>query len=120
LTDITDGTSNTVAMSESILGDGAEVSPTQPGDEKVAYKYTGYSGTLLHRAVETHRLGVLNYLLGRRMDPEARERAGLTDGLIRLSVGIEGLSDLRADLGRGLERVSRLLAAAPMRAAAGC
>jgi prepilin-type processing-associated H-X9-DG protein len=33
-------------MSESILGDGAEVSPTQPGDEKVAYKYLGYSGTL--------------------------------------------------------------------------
>ena len=44
--DITDGTSNTVAMSESILGDGAEVSATQPGDEKVAYKYTGFSGTL--------------------------------------------------------------------------
>ena len=46
LTDITDGTSNTVAMSESILGDGAEVSPTQPGDEKVAYKYLGYTGNL--------------------------------------------------------------------------
>ncbi|MFM8272450.1 MAG: DUF1559 domain-containing protein [Gemmata sp.] len=46
ITDITDGTSNTAAMSESILGDGAEVSATQPGDEKVAYKYTGFSGTL--------------------------------------------------------------------------
>jgi prepilin-type N-terminal cleavage/methylation domain-containing protein/prepilin-type processing-associated H-X9-DG protein len=46
ITDITDGTSNTAAFSESILGDGAEVSSTQPGDEKVAYKYTGYSGTL--------------------------------------------------------------------------
>jgi prepilin-type N-terminal cleavage/methylation domain-containing protein/prepilin-type processing-associated H-X9-DG protein len=46
ITDITDGTSNTAAMSESILGDGAEVSPTQPGDEKVAYKYLGYTGTL--------------------------------------------------------------------------
>jgi prepilin-type N-terminal cleavage/methylation domain-containing protein/prepilin-type processing-associated H-X9-DG protein len=44
--DITDGTSNTVAMSESILGDGAENSSTQPGDEKVAYKYLGFSGTL--------------------------------------------------------------------------
>ena len=44
--DIADGTSNTAAFSESILGDGAEVSATQPGDEKVAYKYTGYSGTL--------------------------------------------------------------------------
>jgi prepilin-type N-terminal cleavage/methylation domain-containing protein/prepilin-type processing-associated H-X9-DG protein len=44
--DITDGTSNTAAMSESILGDGAEISSTQPGDEKVAYKYLGYTGTL--------------------------------------------------------------------------
>jgi prepilin-type N-terminal cleavage/methylation domain-containing protein/prepilin-type processing-associated H-X9-DG protein len=46
ISDITDGTSNTAAMSESILGDGAEVSPTQPGDETVAYKYLGYTGTL--------------------------------------------------------------------------
>jgi prepilin-type processing-associated H-X9-DG protein len=46
VTDITDGTSNTAAFSESILGEGAEVSPTQPGDEQVAYKYTGFSGTL--------------------------------------------------------------------------
>ena len=35
------------------------------------------------------------------MDPAARARAGLTDGLVRLSVGIEGLEDLRADLARG-------------------
>ena len=46
VTDITDGTSNSAAFSESILGDGAEVSATQPGDETVAYKYLGYTGTL--------------------------------------------------------------------------
>jgi prepilin-type N-terminal cleavage/methylation domain-containing protein/prepilin-type processing-associated H-X9-DG protein len=46
ITDISDGTANTTAMSESILGDGAEASPTQPGGQTVAYKYTGFSGTL--------------------------------------------------------------------------
>jgi prepilin-type processing-associated H-X9-DG protein len=46
ITDITDGTSNTAAFSESILGDGPEISPTQSGNEKVAYKYLGFSGTL--------------------------------------------------------------------------
>jgi prepilin-type N-terminal cleavage/methylation domain-containing protein/prepilin-type processing-associated H-X9-DG protein len=46
LTDIIDGTSNTAAFSESILGDGAEASATQPGDERTAYKNTGFSGTL--------------------------------------------------------------------------
>jgi len=55
------------------------------------------------------------------MDPAARTRAGLTDGLIRLSVGIEGLEDLRADLARGLERVARVAAAPTLtRAASGC
>ncbi|MFO0849082.1 MAG: DUF1559 domain-containing protein [Gemmataceae bacterium] len=44
--DFIDGTSNTAAMSESTLGDGPEVTPTQPGDQQVAYKYLGYSGTL--------------------------------------------------------------------------
>ncbi len=54
------------------------------------------------------------------MDPAARARAGLTDGLLRLSVGIEDLEDLRADLARGLERVRRLGGAAPLsRAASG-
>jgi len=44
------------------------------------------------------------------MDPAARERAGLTDGLIRLSIGIEALEDLRADLVRALARAARALA----------
>ena len=40
------------------------------------------------------------------MDPLARERAGIRDGLIRLSVGIEDPSDLTADLAAGLERAA--------------
>ena len=45
------------------------------------------------------------------MDPEARRRAGLTDGLIRLSVGIEALEDLRADLAAGLDRARHAVGA---------
>jgi cystathionine gamma-synthase len=41
------------------------------------------------------------------MDPQARARAGLTDGLLRLSVGIEAYDDLRDDFAAGLERARR-------------
>jgi cystathionine gamma-synthase len=55
------------------------------------------------------------------MDPAARARAGLTDGLVRLSVGIEGLEDLRRDLTGALERVQRVLEAPALsRAVSGC
>jgi cystathionine gamma-synthase len=40
------------------------------------------------------------------MDEAARRTAGLTDGLLRLSIGIEALEDLREDLARGLGRTS--------------
>ncbi len=55
------------------------------------------------------------------MDPAARARAGLTDGLVRLSVGIEGLEDLRNDLAGALERVQRVIATPALsRAVSGC
>lgn len=38
------------------------------------------------------------------MQESARRAAGLTDGLLRLSVGIEALEDLRSDLAAGLAR----------------
>ncbi len=38
----------------------------------------------------------------RGMTPEARQRAGVSDGLIRLSVGVEALEDLLADLEQAL------------------
>jgi cystathionine gamma-synthase len=38
------------------------------------------------------------------MAPEARAAAGLVDGLLRLSIGIEAFEDLRADLLQGLVR----------------
>jgi cystathionine gamma-synthase len=40
------------------------------------------------------------------MTPEARAAAGLVDGLLRLSVGIESLADLQRDLAAGLAAVS--------------
>ncbi len=37
-----------------------------------------------------------------RLTPEARARAGIGDGLVRISVGLEHVGDLIADLERGL------------------
>ena len=48
--------------------------------------------TITHPASTTHG----------RISPEARAAAGIGEGLIRLSVGLEALDDLKADLERGL------------------
>jgi cystathionine gamma-synthase len=56
----------------------------------------GVESLVAHPATMTHAA----------MDPVARLRAGLADGLIRLSIGIEGLEDLRQDLALGLERAA--------------
>ena len=54
----------------------------------------GVESLVAHPATMTHAA----------MDPQARQRAGLTDGLLRLSVGIETFEDLRDDFAAGLER----------------
>ncbi len=61
----------------------------------------GVESLVAHPATMTHAA----------MDPDARLKAGLVDGLIRLSIGIESLEDLRADLAAGLERARRAAAA---------
>lgn len=48
--------------------------------------------TITHPATTTHG----------RISPEARAAAGITDGLVRVAVGLEAISDLKEDLGRGL------------------
>jgi cystathionine beta-lyase/cystathionine gamma-synthase len=48
-----------------------------------------------HAASTTHR----------QLDPEARRRAGIADGLVRVSVGLEDADDLLADVARALEKV---------------
>jgi cystathionine beta-lyase/cystathionine gamma-synthase len=39
------------------------------------------------------------------MEPEARRRAGIADGLVRVSIGLEDLDDLIEDFDRALEKV---------------
>jgi cystathionine gamma-synthase len=54
----------------------------------------GVESLIAHPASMTHAA----------MQEPARRAAGLTDGLLRLSVGIEALEDLRSDLAAGLAR----------------
>lgn len=49
---------------------------------------------ITHPATTTHQ----------RLPPEERARLGITDGLLRLSVGLEDTADLEADLRQALER----------------
>jgi len=53
----------------------------------------GVESLVAHPATMTHA----------SMTPEARQRAGITDNLIRLSIGIESLEDLWADLKQQLD-----------------
>ncbi len=48
--------------------------------------------TITHPATTTHG----------RLTPEQRAEAGISDGLIRISVGLEDVEDLKKDLARGL------------------
>jgi cystathionine gamma-synthase len=56
----------------------------------------GVESLVAHPATMTHAA----------MDANARAQAGLVDGLVRLSIGIEALADLKADLDRGLRRAA--------------
>jgi len=51
--------------------------------------------TITHPATTTHS----------RMTPEQRAFAGIGDGLIRIAVGLEAVSDIQADLERGLAAI---------------
>ena len=65
----------------------------------------GVESLVAHPATMTHAA----------MDAEARRVAGLGDGLLRLSVGIEAIEDLRADIDAALDRAASFL---PSRAVA--
>ena len=51
--------------------------------------------TITHPASTTHG----------RITPEARAAAGITEGLLRIAVGLEAVEDLQADLERGLSLI---------------
>ena len=51
--------------------------------------------TITHPCTTTHS----------RITAEERERAGITEGLLRISVGLENVEDLRDDLVRGLDAI---------------
>jgi cystathionine gamma-synthase len=63
----------------------------------VAESLGGVESLVAHPATMTHA----------SMDPLARKRAGLSDSLIRLSVGIEDPADLIDDLTRALDQLAR-------------
>lgn len=56
----------------------------------------GVESLIAHPATMTHAA----------MDPAARTAAGLTDGLLRLSIGIESADDLLEDLARGFKALA--------------
>jgi O-succinylhomoserine sulfhydrylase len=49
--------------------------------------------TITHPATTTHG----------RLTPEAREAAGITDGMLRISVGLESIEDIQADLAQAFK-----------------
>lgn len=51
--------------------------------------------SITHPATTTHS----------RVEPEARLKAGITDNLVRLSVGLESVEDIKKDLARGLDQL---------------
>ncbi|MET3931330.1 cystathionine gamma-synthase [Lysobacter sp. OAE881] len=62
----------------------------------------GVESLVAHPATMTHAA----------MSPEAREAAGIGDGLLRVSVGIEHVDDLVADIAAALERAEQAVAVA--------
>jgi cystathionine beta-lyase/cystathionine gamma-synthase len=61
----------------------------------VATSLGGVHTLVGHAASTTHR----------QLDPDARRRAGIADGLVRVSVGLENVEDLVEDFSRALEKV---------------
>ncbi|MGD8976230.1 MAG: cystathionine gamma-synthase [Gammaproteobacteria bacterium] len=92
-------------ISFELAGGEAEVVAFLEGLEHffLAESLGGVESLVAHPATMTHSA----------MEPEARQRAGIGDNLLRLSVGIEHPEDLVADLSRGLDRALDVSAGVP-------
>jgi len=90
-----------------MTGGGTVVTFEVSGGKKVAFEVLNGTGIIdisnnlgdtksliTHPATTTHR----------RIGPEARAAAGITDGVIRVSVGLEDIEDLKEDLANALGR----------------
>ena len=55
----------------------------------------GVETLICHPATMTHA----------SVDPDKRQRLGITDGLVRISVGIEDTDDIVADLDQALKKI---------------
>ena len=93
-------------------GFGAMLSVELDGDEQVVRAFLdglqcftlaeslgGVESLIAHPATMTHAA----------MSAEARADAGISDGLLRLSIGIEALADLQADLAAALARAQAVI-----------
>lgn len=66
---------------------------------KMAVSLGGYSSTITHPASMTHNL----------LPRKEREKAGITDGMLRLSVGLEDFEDIQADLEYALNQINLVM-----------
>ncbi len=80
------------------LNDGFEAGKTLLNNVQVcmlAVSLGGVETLIQHPASMTHS----------KMEKQSREKAGITDGLVRISVGIENVEDLIEDLEQALAKI---------------
>lgn len=101
-------------------GAGAVFSFDLRGDRRVGQQFIESLGLFSHlanvgdaRSLVIHPASTTHF----RMDADALTAAGISEGTIRLSIGLEDADDLIDDLKRGLKAAERAMSAAPGKAA---
>lgn len=101
-------------------GAGAVFSFDLRGDRRAGQQFIESLGLFSHlanvgdaRSLVIHPASTTHF----RMDADALTAAGISEGTIRLSIGLEDADDLIDDLKRGLKAAERAMSAAPGKAA---